>query len=375
MSNTAFARLRDSIRAIAHQPPSAYRQQQQEDARPEPSKQSHRVSSDSVNNADPDRSGSRLGFVKAFRRTSTDSQKSQSQAPSSPAAAALTKKEQKELDAQRVREERKERERLAKEKKQQEKLAKQEKVKAQRAAEQAGPSQPLPLQPFQHPTLSKGSMSSPALPFIDSPTKQRQPNPPLRIRVSASASSSHLPLDSPPPSPVHRRTVSPPPIPKASANRPTRQLTRHPNTSAPVLPSSPIALRPSRTRTPSPTPQAPRDPELQTLIQSASRSLLKHLLISKPPDQQMSSSRERHLAEIEARLRSLARLEHRYWRESASPTGPVSAGDDRERRYFIDALRDGYILCSYVFFRPHILYEFILLQFFEHDITLTDLTT
>lgn len=319
--STAFARLRDSIRAIA---PSSYRQSED----PQPSS-SRRSSLESAQNADPDRSGSRLGFVKAFRRTSSDLSKSQ---------AKKEQKEQKELEAQRFREERRERERLAKEQKAQEQLLLQEKVKAQRER-----ALEHPLQAFQHPTLSKGSMSSPALNLNDSPRQLRQPNPPLRIRVAASASASHLPLDSPPPSPLRRRNVSPPPpIPKASATRP---LTRHPNTSAPVLPSSPSALRPTRTRTPSPTPQIHRDPELQTLIQAASRTLIKHLLLSKSPDTPMSHSRERQLAEVEARLRSLARLEHRYWRESASPTGPVSAGDDRERRYFVDALRDGYILC------------------------------
>ena len=61
---------------------------------------------------------------------------------------------------------------------------------------------------------------------------------------------------------------------------------------------------------------------------------------------------------MELRLRSLARLE-RVWAKSGSGMGSstqlnsvggtsgMSAGaEERERRYFCEALRDGYVLCQ-----------------------------
>ena len=70
------------------------------------------------------------------------------------------------------------------------------------------------------------------------------------------------------------------------------------------------------------------------------------------------------LEEIELRLRALARLE-RIWKRGGgtnavsstsggvvtgfgvlSPGGASSVGEDRERRLFSDALKDGYVLCQ-----------------------------
>ena len=69
----------------------------------------------------------------------------------------------------------------------------------------------------------------------------------------------------------------------------------------------------------------------------------------------------RDWGEVEARTRALARLE-RIWSKSGNnsssnvPTATLSSsgfsasGEERERKLFSDALRDGYVLCQCVFF-------------------------
>ena len=65
--------------------------------------------------------------------------------------------------------------------------------------------------------------------------------------------------------------------------------------------------------------------------------------------------------EVEYRLRPLSRLE-RVWGKSGgnasssridvsglSSSGLSAAGEERERKQFTEALRDGYVLCQYVF--------------------------
>ena len=69
----------------------------------------------------------------------------------------------------------------------------------------------------------------------------------------------------------------------------------------------------------------------------------------------------RESEEVEARMRALARLERVWGKSGASANGSVtqvgttgpgiisgsasSAGEERERRLFTEALRDGYVLC------------------------------
>ena len=66
--------------------------------------------------------------------------------------------------------------------------------------------------------------------------------------------------------------------------------------------------------------------------------------------------------EVEARLQPLARLERVWAKSGASANGSVTqlgatgsgiistSGEERERRLFTEALRDGYVLCQSVFF-------------------------
>lgn len=100
------------------------------------------------------------------------------------------------------------------------------------------------------------------------------------------------------------------------------------------------------------------NPEQRDLIRSAASILVKELL--KPPSQVRESTLDqKEYEEVELRLRSLARLE-RVWGKSGSgmssstqlnalgtSASGISAGaEERERRYFCEALRDGYVLCQ-----------------------------
>ncbi len=80
----------------------------------------------------------------------------------------------------------------------------------------------------------------------------------------------------------------------------------------------------------------------------------------KPPSQVRDPGMEpKDYEEVEVRLRSLVRLE-RVWGRSGSGmtsasqlssvggSGISAAGEERERRHFGEALRDGFVLCQYV---------------------------
>lgn len=104
--------------------------------------------------------------------------------------------------------------------------------------------------------------------------------------------------------------------------------------------------------------------EHRDLLRQATSILCKELL--KPPGHNTTGLGMIELEEIELRLRALARLE-RIWGKSGSanvsgvsntsgslvagfgglgPGGVSSVGEDRERRLFSEALKDGYVLCQ-----------------------------
>lgn len=70
---------------------------------------------------------------------------------------------------------------------------------------------------------------------------------------------------------------------------------------------------------------------------------------------------QRDWAEVEARTRALARLEHSSGVCSStnvstavlSSSSGLSAGEEREKRLFCETLRDGYVLCQCVLFLHH----------------------
>lgn len=83
----------------------------------------------------------------------------------------------------------------------------------------------------------------------------------------------------------------------------------------------------------------------------------------KPPSNRGPSLDVMEYEEVELRLRPLARLE-RVWGKSGgaasssqvnvsglSSSGLSAGGEERERKQFAEALRDGYVLCQCVLFR------------------------
>ena len=79
----------------------------------------------------------------------------------------------------------------------------------------------------------------------------------------------------------------------------------------------------------------------------------------KPLAQMSQSIGSREAEEVEVRLRALARLERIWGKSGASAAGSTSqlsiagsgistAGEERERRLFSEALKDGYVLCQCV---------------------------
>ena len=114
---------------------------------------------------------------------------------------------------------------------------------------------------------------------------------------------------------------------------------------------------------------APATAEQREVLRHASSVLVKEML--KPPSQVRGESGlgPKEYDEVEWRLRNLARLERVWGRSgssgflgvgamqmgagvssaSSSATGLSTSGEERERRYFCEALSDGYVLCQCVF--------------------------
>ncbi|OBZ73803.1 hypothetical protein A0H81_05896 [Grifola frondosa] len=213
--------------------------------------------------------------------------------------------------------------------------------------------------------------NSPTTPRVISPINARSSSRTGTHRATPSASSSHLPLAS-----------SPSPNSAPSVRRPSLDLQRPPaiaplsSRSRSVTPTSPARSRavsptqrnfsPSFSQnrflnasTTSLSPSA--NPEYRELIRAASSFLCKEML--KPPSQLSKSSLQpKEWEEVEVRMRALARLE-RVWGKSGggmssssqlnsvsalSSSGLSAGGEERERRLFCEALRDGYVLCKLV---------------------------
>ncbi|KAJ6581497.1 hypothetical protein B0H19DRAFT_927936 [Mycena capillaripes] len=206
-----------------------------------------------------------------------------------------------------------------------------------------------------------------------SPSSRRVVTP---LRGLSSASTSHLPLSSSPvpPSPGGRRP---------SVDSPSRidSPSRRPSVDAPRRVSIDSPRRPMfREESPSPRPQVarspsqqrpayanrqfnvsttslspPSNPEHRDLIRTATSMLCKEVV--KPPlHMSRTDAGLKDWEEVEMRVRALARLE-RIWGRSGiggsssnitlgTPGGVSVGGEDRERRLFTEALRDGFVLCQ-----------------------------
>ncbi|EPQ56313.1 hypothetical protein GLOTRDRAFT_120867 [Gloeophyllum trabeum ATCC 11539] len=271
---------------------------------------------------------------------------------------------------------------------------------------------PAPLLPSSPSTVTLPGPDTPTRrtrepispPETPTPGSSSRP-PPILTARKASASASHLPLNersispipiSPPRSPTSRRVVTPtqrglvsastshlplnPPTSPTTGRRPSFDANRRPSLDAsrPFRPThSPSASRsdsPStqlRPRAVSPTYanhnrgynasttslSSPSNPEHRELIRNASSLLCKEM--ARPPVHHSKIGIAKDWEEVEVRLRALARLE-RVWGKSganvsqSSLFGPMSSsglstsGEERERRLFSEALRDGYVLCQLV---------------------------
>ncbi|KAI0708843.1 Pkinase-domain-containing protein [Cerioporus squamosus] len=215
-----------------------------------------------------------------------------------------------------------------------------------------------------HLPLGLGSPpSSPSTPRATSPIQPRSSSrtPTTHRAIPSVSSSSHLPLASTSSTNSGRR-------PSLDA-RPVNLSSSPANSRAasPITPARARAVSPTQ-RNFSPTYQnrlhnasstslaSPANPEHRELIRSATSFLCKEML--KPPSQVNKASLDpKDWEEVEARLRALARLE-RIWARSGAMgstsqvnvaglgNGVASGSEEKERRLFAEALRDGYVLCQ-----------------------------
>ncbi|KAH9940903.1 Pkinase-domain-containing protein [Epithele typhae] len=267
------------------------------------------------------------------------------------------------------------------------------------------PKRPPPLTLAPAPTVPS-TPNTPRSPPPETPTRRsrdaaRTPDPgspsPRGLGMSqrrAAASASHLPLGyGAPPAPIQprspsRTSISHRPIPSASSSShlpltstPTGNSGRRPSLDArrqgtvphhprpiparPHLPPLPAPARfsPSFNHTrlynaSSTSLATPANPEHRELIRSATSFLCKEML--KPPSSAHKNSLDpKDWEEVEARLRALARLE-RIWNRTGAMASTsqvnmaglngalASGGEEKERRLFAEALRDGYVLCQCV---------------------------
>ncbi|KAF7309786.1 Cell division control protein [Mycena indigotica] len=212
--------------------------------------------------------------------------------------------------------------------------------------------------------VTRSSSSASAAPRGTSPIRPRSPGRRVvtPLRSLSSASTSHLPLSS---SPV-------PPSP-TGIRRPSIDSQRRVSIDSPRRPSfreeSPSPIRP-RERTPSQqrsgyatrqlnasttSLSGPSNPEHRDLIRKATSMLCKEI-VKPPAHMARTDSGQKDWEEVEVRMRALARLE-RIWGKSGTggsssnltlgqPTGISVGGEERERRLFTEALRDGFVLCQ-----------------------------
>ncbi|KAH9941507.1 Pkinase-domain-containing protein [Amylocystis lapponica] len=226
-----------------------------------------------------------------------------------------------------------------------------------------------------------------------SPTTARpiSPSSPLRARSSsrtagagASASSSHLPLASSSSTASARRPSLDQHRPSLDSRRPSLDAHRpsldgrpSSRSGTPTTPTTPVRARAvspaQRNYSPSHYYQnrflntstaslaTVVNSEYRESIRSASSLLCREML--KPPSHlNKSSLLPREWEEVEVRMRALARLE-RIWGKSGSgmnsstqlstvgglsSSGLSAGGEERERKLFCEAIRDGYVLCQFM---------------------------
>ncbi|KAF8809477.1 hypothetical protein BYT27DRAFT_7094067 [Phlegmacium glaucopus] len=232
-----------------------------------------------------------------------------------------------------------------------------------------------PDTPTPKAQLARHSSKSPTL-RASSPIRPKSPSNRVRVvtppvRVLTSASTSHLPLTSSTPPSTPRRPIHTSRRGSDTLRRPSAESPQHASTIDRGESPSPV-----RTRTRSPVQpsysqnrhfnissgslvQQTSNPVYRELIRTAASLICKEVL--KPPLHMIKTEAgSREWGEVEVRTRALARLE-RIWNKSGnsgfgssanvstaalSSSGLTASGEERERRLFCDALRDGYVLCQ-----------------------------
>ncbi|KAG6821432.1 hypothetical protein H0H93_010156 [Arthromyces matolae] len=228
-----------------------------------------------------------------------------------------------------------------------------------------------------HLPLSTSSPESPHSPRTSSPIHPRTTRV-ITPRGLSSSSTSHLPIS---PSTPRRSSVDVPRRPSGEAPRRgiSPETTRRPSGDyarrasidtgsphdspspsprpRPVSPGQRLYMQNRHFNISSASLSGPPNPEFRELLRTASTLLCKET-VKIPPHMNKTESGMRDWDEVEVRTRALSRAE-RIWGKSKVATGGSSSnlgtsggsnmginGDERERRLFADALRDGYVLCQ-----------------------------
>ncbi|KAG8221003.1 Pkinase-domain-containing protein [Butyriboletus roseoflavus] len=195
-------------------------------------------------------------------------------------------------------------------------------------------------------------------------------SPPIHLTAN-----KRLSVDTPRPSIDSSRRSSAEISHRSSTDTPRRSSmdTQRRLTASPSRPTSPSTARPRGTSPAQKLPgyvhnrnfntsaaslNSPSTPEQRELVRAATSLLCKEL--RKPPPHLSRSEHAREWAEVEVRLQPLVRLE-RIWGKSGALPGASSsqvgvtglsssvvsnAGEERERKLFCEALRDGVVLCQ-----------------------------
>ncbi|KAF9266954.1 hypothetical protein L218DRAFT_996486 [Marasmius fiardii PR-910] len=229
------------------------------------------------------------------------------------------------------------------------------------------PETPTPISRGQLGRRLSNSAASPPSPSIIlaprnvSPIRARSPSTSRRVvsppRGLSSASTSHLPNHSPNSSPT----------PSNLKDSPRRPSFSREDTPSPVLASRPRPTSPNQRsyahnrhfNMSNVSLSSPSSPEHRELIRTATSMLCKEI-VKPPAHMSRTAAGIKDWEEVEIRTRALVRLE-RIWGKSGVSTSssnvnvnalPMSssglslAGEERERRLFSEALRDGFVLCQ-----------------------------
>ncbi|KAF7308499.1 hypothetical protein HMN09_00698900 [Mycena chlorophos] len=176
------------------------------------------------------------------------------------------------------------------------------------------------------------------------------------LRPKKRAGTSPPPSPSQPPSP-------PPPLPSWPPSRPPNPTPHSKPSSSPpsnALVSSSPAIRPPSPNTNPNSIDSPRrlsyppvsSAEHRNAIRAATLMLC-NKVAQAPVHLERTGSGRRDWEEVEVRMRALVRLA-RMWRKTGGGVNPELAssisdgGEERERRLFAEALRDGFVLCQLV---------------------------